>query len=815
MSGGSIGVVREPAAGGPAVINPIKSLYSRRTRPSLARLAGLLLFILMGGAASAASPTDAARLMTLVRDGSIDQLAAYLATPGADINARPLTRSNADKALLDYAAEQNQIAVATWLLDHGANVNGAQQQGVQLGLTALHRAALLNSLEVGQVLIAHGADVNARQFLGATPLLFAASAGYGRLINLLLQSGADIGATTTIGQSAVCMAAQQGHLDIVKLLEAHGASLNDEQALSEATSNQRTDIVRYLLEHHQSQRAKDGALRFAITAADPRSDSTSLELVSMLLAAGADVNNTGTAAVSTPLMLVKRPELRTLLLEHGARDAAASPGGKEGDDKRRTGDSGTGSDQLATIVATLGGNSPAILSQTFDMFAALQMRVIAPDDPSWNHSNPRWVALFHTVKQDLRDDAEPALEASLADAHHELAATLGARLSTDEVDRLLAFYDSAEGQRYIGFESELADIQAQGMSQSMTAAIGAATPPRTDAPSEERLNMRRRMLENSWGSMLVQEATSVATDQHSPEPGKSLIFAAMLGAVAKTRGPEIDALERTYGTDLARFEQFQASAVAKALLSALKGGFQQDAAQPKGADQFKAAIDHSVALHAASWKATYEAGRSNRVAPPQSGSADSHPDNALPTGGAPNVQMEQRGSVTSMTIPGQLASTQTLGCLSIDNVKSTAAPPDLYNASRACIDRGDYDDAVPLFLLGGAYGQFDGERVADKSAAQGVVILRMAFSDGLREDQRQAFNAAKGKVLASDNRVRLCAHFERLGPPNYFPQYMILHGINAFTTADPTADALVHGFDDAGTWRRILAEGLHCAAEGH
>ncbi len=37
----------------------------------------------------AATNTEAARLVALVREGSIAKLAAYLETPGADINARP------------------------------------------------------------------------------------------------------------------------------------------------------------------------------------------------------------------------------------------------------------------------------------------------------------------------------------------------------------------------------------------------------------------------------------------------------------------------------------------------------------------------------------------------------------------------------------------------------------------------------------------------------------------------------------------------------------------------------------------------------
>jgi ankyrin repeat protein len=460
------------------------------------------------------------KLETLVENGSLEELAAYLATPGVDINARPNARPYQDKALLDYAAEVNKVEVAAWLLDHGADINAVQQTGLEAGLTALHRAAFFDALEVAQLLIARGADVNANRAPGrTTPLFYAASAGHVRIVELLLQHGADVAVRSPAGATAASAAAQQGHLDVLKLLQAHGATLSDDLPLSEAAANQHADIVRYLLDRGQSQSAKDDALRFAVLAADRRTDAASLDLVSMLLASGANVNNTGKAAFNTPLMMATRAELRELLVAHGARD--------------------------------------------------------------------------------------------------------------------------------------LTSVEARGTPGSQAAA-------------------------------------------------------------------------------------------------------------------------------------------------------------SIP----PNVQVEQHGPVTSMTIPGQLAPTQNLECIAIGKVKATATPPDLYRAARACVDQGDYERAVPLFLLGGAYGRFDAARVADQTAGQGIMILIMGFGSGLRDEQKQAFTTATSKFQSAENKARLCKEFKRLGPPDYFPRYMILHGIKAFTTADPTANALVPGFDAAVTWRRLLAEGLNCTADG-
>jgi ankyrin repeat protein len=776
---------------------------------------------------SIAGATEADRLATLVHQGSIKQLAAYLATPGADINARPnVGPTNVDKALLDYAAEQNQVAVATWLLDHGANVDAANHQGRHLGLTALHRAVFGESFEVAQLLIARGADVNANRSRGATPLLYAVSLGHRRIVELLLQHGADVKASAGVGPTVVSVAAERGDLDIVTLLEAHGAALDDDRALPAAAFNQHPDVVRYLLAHNQSQSVKDTALRFAVIAANSRNDTASLDLVSMLIAAGANVNNTVNAAPNTPVMMAGRPELRELLIAHGALEFAAVQGQSNGAVVNGPTASAPGVVSpevlaLARIVRGLGGEDQR---QSFDIFAALRMRMIAPDDPGWNRSNPRWMALFNTVKQDLQRDLEPALQASGTKALGDLAAALESHLAAGEVGQLLAFYRSDKGQRYSAFQQRVGAIQAQGISQLTVGLVGAgAIPSARDAPSKERLDARRRVLGDSWISLMVPDALSSLPGRGAQMSDPKSFLSSMSDVIAKTHGPELDALEQEYASDLSQFEAFHQSPAARSLLSAMRAAMQQAAARPQSSDPFKVALERSIAQHAPSWRAAYEAGRSSAASPDAKSSrlagtappAPTTPASASAANIHENVQIEQQGRVTSVTVPGQLAPTRTFGCVGLEKVDSTATPPDLYSAGRACVEQGDYDDAARLFLLGGAYGRFDAARVTDKTAGQGLTILIMGFGNGLREDQKQAFLAATSRFHAAADRERLCGQFKRLGPPNYFPRYMVLHGIKAFTAADPTADALDPNFDAAATWQQILTQGLSCAADRH
>lgn len=269
---------------------------------------------------------------------------------------------------------------------------------------------------------------------------------------------------------------------------------------------------------------------------------------------------------------------------------------------------------LARIVQALGGDAQ---SMSYDLFAALQMRMIAPSDPNWNRSNPRWVALFKTVRQDLRRDLEPALQVSMATGVRELAGTLESHVTPADVRELLAFYRSDKGQRYVAFQQRLGAIQTQAITQLSAALLGAgANPPPSDAPSEDRLEARRHLLANSWTSLVAGAMSPEAgSPQSTQQPDTKTFSSAMLDVVAKTHGPEVDALEKDYAKDLPQFEAFHQSSATKSLLSAMKMGSQQARASPQSSNPLKAALEHSVALHTPSWKSAYEAGRSSSGSP--------------------------------------------------------------------------------------------------------------------------------------------------------------------------------------------------------
>ena len=269
--------------------------------------------VLSGPAGEAAAST----LLQLVKSGSIERLRSYLSTPGVDINDRPGT----DEALLDYAAEQNQGDVARFLLEHGAHVNAYQTQGPNRGMTALHRAAIADAADVAQLLLAHGAEVNVHGPLGITPLILAASNGSRRTAEVLLNHGADIAVFTGHRDTALSEATAHGHMDIARLLLQHvpaptTASMNALAARGDLEAL-RLILMHDEVAHDVGTGSKNEALRLAIFGGiDQLQDRE--QIIELLLAHGADIDNRVNNAPNIPLMGATTPEMAEFLLARGA-----------------------------------------------------------------------------------------------------------------------------------------------------------------------------------------------------------------------------------------------------------------------------------------------------------------------------------------------------------------------------------------------------------------------------------------------------------------------------------------------------------------
>ena len=119
----------------------------------------------------------------------------------------------------------------------------------------IHDAAKSGDLDRIQKLVVQGADVNEKAVRDETPLIIAALAGKGEIVNYLLQRGADIDARSASGLTALHAAAYAGQTEIVSLLVAKGALVNDASnrfrttPLHMASEENHIDTVSALLGH--------------------------------------------------------------------------------------------------------------------------------------------------------------------------------------------------------------------------------------------------------------------------------------------------------------------------------------------------------------------------------------------------------------------------------------------------------------------------------------------------------------------------------------------------------------------------------------
>lgn len=166
-------------------------------------------------------------------------------------------------------------------------------------------------------------------------------------------------------------------------------------------------------------------------------------------------------------------------------------------------------------------------------------------------------------------------------------------------------------------------------------------------------------------------------------------------------------------------------------------------------------------------------------------------------------------TVTNYEAPGNLESTHALGCISPDQILDTYTPADLYPAAAACIIDNRTEDGIYLYVVAGAYSRYDTMRVADKTAHDAPMLLRLRSFQPVGHERMKQFDDQVVSFLDSDaGYVAICRAVLHLGPPNYFPRYMTQHGMGAFL--DSKASNPLQDIDPASSWLAVMEDYLHC-----
>lgn len=174
------------------------------------------------------------------------------------------------------------------------------------------------------------------------------------------------------------------------------------------------------------------------------------------------------------------------------------------------------------------------------------------------------------------------------------------------------------------------------------------------------------------------------------------------------------------------------------------------------------------------------------------------------------VNSIQAQEIKSLEAEGNLESPNPCGCVELSEVTNENNPADILNGMGKCIELKDFDKAAKLFAISGVYGTYDTYRVKDNSAHQGLVVLQQNILMNIEEKDKESLISSLNKTLerGSKELTEVCQAIRQIGAPNYFPKYMIQHGIQAFM--DSEGNGLVEEFDSKESWELALTKYLHC-----
>jgi hypothetical protein len=150
---------------------------------------------------------------------------------------------------------------------------------------------------------------------------------------------------------------------------------------------------------------------------------------------------------------------------------------------------------------------------------------------------------------------------------------------------------------------------------------------------------------------------------------------------------------------------------------------------------------------------------------------------------------------------GNLKSDKVVILKEVNDIRNIHNPVDIFPLVRAKIKQKQYDQAAIAYLIAYTYGVYDSYRVEDKTAHQAVMVLGNKAIGDLSKSQLGKFQEALQLLMKDKEKV--LSTLTKLGKPNYYPKYMIQHGMGAFL-GNKSKDGLVSDFDPDKAWKDTL-----------
>jgi hypothetical protein len=172
---------------------------------------------------------------------------------------------------------------------------------------------------------------------------------------------------------------------------------------------------------------------------------------------------------------------------------------------------------------------------------------------------------------------------------------------------------------------------------------------------------------------------------------------------------------------------------------------------------------------------------------------------------------EPKPQINNYQTKGNLQALSPIRCIELAEVTNQNTPADIFPGVQDCMNKKDYSRAAKLFALAGSYGRFDRMRVTDQSAHQAVTALQINHLGSFSKEENDGLlNSITAIANNPDAFKSMCAQIKKIGPPAYYPSYMVQHGMGAFIGGGSTKP-IKEDLNTSEAWNKAVNGFLRCA----